>query len=37
MSKIYYIYSEDNKLFIEENRALEVWTSEISLSSFFLK
>jgi len=34
MSKIYYIYSENNKAFIEENRSLEVWTSEILYLSF---
>ncbi len=31
---IYYIYSENNKAFVEENRALEVWTSEINYLTF---
>ena len=31
---IYYIYSENNKAFVEENRSLGVWTSEILYLSF---
>jgi len=34
MSKIYYIYSEDDQEFIEKNRSLEVWTSEITYLPF---
>ena len=34
MSKIYYIYSEQNKSFVEENRSLEVWNSEINYLPF---
>ncbi len=34
MSKIYYIYSENNQSFIEENRSLEVWTSDITYLPF---
>ena len=29
MSKIYYIYAENSQAFIEKNKLLEVWTSEI--------
>ena len=29
MSKIYYIYSEDSQDFIEKNKLLDIWTSEI--------
>ena len=31
---IYYVYSEDNQEFIEKNKLLEVWTSEITYLSF---
>jgi len=30
MSKIYYVYSEINQEFIDKNRLLEVWTSDIT-------
>ncbi|MCD6212858.1 MAG: TIGR00341 family protein, partial [Sulfurovum sp.] len=31
---IYYVYSEDNQEFIEKNKLLEVWTSEINYLTF---
>ena len=31
---IYYVYSEDNQEFIEKNKLLEVWTSEITYLPF---
>jgi len=34
MSKIYYIYAENNQEFVEKNKTLEVWTSEINYVTF---
>jgi uncharacterized hydrophobic protein (TIGR00271 family) len=31
---VYYVYSEDNQEFIEKNKLLEVWTSEINYLTF---